>query len=323
MRRWLRPIAVAGLVLTLAGCKLLFGGTTNAGIFVVDSGNDRIVNVTDMACSNWATTSAPASFAAPYGIGIDSAGLLYASDQGSNDRIARMDNLTGVGFLTFGTTGTGTNQFNNPAGLRVDISGQVFVADSLNNRVVSFLWGGALWTAYKPTGGDALNTPMGVGWDNNTGTSDRKIYILDSGNSKIVRVDSLATGANRAVFGGFGAGVGQFNLPMGLYLQSGVIYVADTGNNRIVSFNFSEFGNPAPPSWTEYNGIGSGIGGLTSPDGIYIPVVSSQMYVADTGNHRIVRVDLPLTAAGTNPATCGTPGAGVGQFNSPTSIIFR
>jgi hypothetical protein len=41
---------------------------------------------------------------------------IYVSDNGNN-RIVRMDDMTGAGWTAFGSVGSGTDQFNSPAGI--------------------------------------------------------------------------------------------------------------------------------------------------------------------------------------------------------------
>lgn len=70
---------------------------------------------------------------------------------------------------------------------------------------------------------------MGIALD-----STGHIYITDSGNGRIIRMDNIG-GKNWTPYRTCGAGAGQFSNPEGLWVDSGGIYVADTGNNRIVS----------------------------------------------------------------------------------------
>ena len=66
---------------------------------------------------------------------MDRTGRIYVADSG-NSRIVRVDDITGVGWTTLGTYGTGVNQFSHPHGIFVDGAGRIYVADSGNNRIV-------------------------------------------------------------------------------------------------------------------------------------------------------------------------------------------
>src|SRR5207245_7913792 len=60
---------------------------------------------------------------------------IYVADE-SNNRIVRMDDMTGAGWTPFGTSGSGPNQFRFPSGIFVSAAGQIFVEDALNHLVV-------------------------------------------------------------------------------------------------------------------------------------------------------------------------------------------
>src|SRR5437879_12852428 len=70
---------------------------------------------------------------------------IYVADA-SNNRIVRMDDMTGAGWTPFGTSGSGMNQFNGPFGIFVSAE-QIYVADRNNNRIVRMdSMTGAGWT---------------------------------------------------------------------------------------------------------------------------------------------------------------------------------
>ena len=65
----------------------------------------------------------------PKGAGI------YVADR-LNGRIAYMKDMSGAGWVTFGTTGKGTKQFDNPIGEFMDGAGRRYSADCGNHRIV-------------------------------------------------------------------------------------------------------------------------------------------------------------------------------------------
>ena len=73
----------------------------------------------------------------PFGIAVDSNGLIYVADY-ENNRIVCMSDVTGTGWATFGSSGSGINQFNNPRGIAVDANGSIYVVDESNHRIVHF-----------------------------------------------------------------------------------------------------------------------------------------------------------------------------------------
>ena len=52
-------------------------------------------------------------FSAPWNIVVDSTGHIYTSDRGNN-RVVRINNMSGAGWVTFGSSGSGAGQFNLP-----------------------------------------------------------------------------------------------------------------------------------------------------------------------------------------------------------------
>ena len=62
-------------------------------------------------------------------------GQIFVADS-SNSRIVRINGMTGAGWTTFGSLGSGINQFNNPRAIVVNAAGQIFVADTDNHRIV-------------------------------------------------------------------------------------------------------------------------------------------------------------------------------------------
>src|SRR3989304_2549024 len=63
------------------------------------------------------------------------AGQIFITDF-SNNRIVRINDMTGAGWTPFGTFGSATNQFYGPEGVYVSAAGQIFITDTLNNRIV-------------------------------------------------------------------------------------------------------------------------------------------------------------------------------------------
>src|SRR5438876_9300986 len=60
---------------------------------------------------------------------------IYVADE-SNNRIVRMDDMTGAGWTPFGTSGSGPNQFRFPSGIFVSAAGQILVKNGDNQSVV-------------------------------------------------------------------------------------------------------------------------------------------------------------------------------------------
>src|SRR5439155_1519826 len=88
---------------------------------------------------------------------------IYVADE-SNNRIVRMDDMTGAGWTELGMFGSGPNQFNGPFGIFVS-AGQIYVADRNNNRIVRMdSMTGAGWTEFGTFGNgpNQFSSPFGI-----------------------------------------------------------------------------------------------------------------------------------------------------------------
>jgi tripartite motif-containing protein 71 len=120
----------------------------------------------------------------PAGIAVDLAGNVYVADWG-NHRVQKCDtngNWTAWGAQPWGTPGAGLGQFNNPSGIAVDSAGNVYVADTTNNRIQMRDTSGT-WTEWYNAwnwvpGG--FNGPKGVAVD-----SAGNVYVADQSNQRI------------------------------------------------------------------------------------------------------------------------------------------
>lgn len=88
------------------------------------------------------------------------------------------------------------------------------------------------------------------------------------------------------------------------------VYIADTGNNRIVGT-----ADILGSNWSSIGTLGAGANQFSAPWGV--AVESSKIYVSDSGNCRIVRMD---NITGANWTAYGTCGAGIGQFSNPEGL---
>ena len=329
----------------VVGQKDLFGGSANAGgpisangldtprglifdsqnnLYVSDFNNTRVLRFTGPLSSatsvpaasavwgeaNFATRGVPlqataSTLAGPVGLSLDGSGNLYVAVPHDN-RVLVFPTVTGIGGTAqnilgqsdFTSTAINANvfpqaspsSFSTPADVKVDQSGNVFVADSANNRVLQFpagtktsvrVWGQSDFTSnginqIKP---GSINYPFQMAIDYST--APFALYVSDANNNRVlVWKDSVrfrnGDPADMAI--------GQPNL-------------------RTAVANVDTEGAPSRTS-------------LSAPTGIVVNPADGTLYVADSGNNRILRYPRPVDQAGRI-----TPDAVIGQadFTSSTS----
>jgi len=178
-------------------------------------------------------------------------------DSGDNDYIA--DDICFV--AEFGTSGDDDGEFDQPSGLALDTgSNFLYVADTGNDRIQiidvngncdsgdnDYLADDICFVAEFGISGDddgEFDQPSGLALD----TDSDFLYVADTDNDRIqiIDVDGNCSGNIELAddicfvdeFGGRGSGDGDFNSPSGLTLDGSndLLYVADTGNERIKEF---------------------------------------------------------------------------------------
>jgi len=238
--------------------------------------------------------------------------------------------VTGCTGGSSGDGGAATSaQLNGPFGLLFDSSGNLYIADSNNNRVRKISNGSISTVAGNGTAGFAgdgssatasgteLNSPSGVTFD-----SKGNMYIADSGNYEVREVSggNISTFAGKNTLGaGFGGNLGaavnaQMDNPSSVAVDaSGNVYIADPGanvvsvvcanqtpiactNNVFGSATFAA-GDISTFAGNQASGCGySGDGGLATgaqlcnPNGVFLDAAGN-LYIADTGNHAIRKVN--------------------------------
>jgi DNA-binding beta-propeller fold protein YncE len=138
---------------------------------------------------------------------------------------------------SFGSSGTGNGQFNEPTGIGVNpINGSVVVSDEKNNRVQVFNEKGEFVRTFgsEGTGNSQFKEPRGIAVD-----AKGNIWVTDTGNNRVEEFNEK--GEYLSQFGTKGTGNGQFTSPKGLAVDAkGNIWVADSGNSRVEEFNEKE-----------------------------------------------------------------------------------
>jgi len=294
-------------------------------MYIVDYANNRIRKVdTDGVITTVAGTgysgfsgdggpATQAQLSYPYGVAVDSTGNIYISDQNSN-RIRKVDTngiiTTVAGNGDFDYTGDGgpatQAALGSPAGIALDSSGNLYIADTENSRIRKVDTNGIITTvagngeySYCGDAGAAtsacLNFPTDVAFDI-TGN----MYIADQYNDRIRKISSSGTittvaGTGSAGYSGDGGSAtqAQLNGPAGVETDSlGNLYIADSENFRVRIVDTD--GNITTVAGSGDSGY-TGDGGPATEavlDYIYDLAVDStgSIYFPEPSNQRIRRV---------------------------------
>ncbi len=276
----IRVITPGGFVTTIAGLAGSSGSADGDGsaarfyqpigiavdsagfLYIADANNHTVRKITPAGSVNTIAgragtagnsdgIGAAARFNRPRGLAVDHAQNLYVTDSGN----CTIRKISAIGIVTtlagsagnFGTAdGTGgAARFNNPIGICIDESENLYIADYLNHTIRKLSSDGMVTTlaglAGTPGSADGLgtsarfNSPWGIASD-----PAGNVFVADRDNSTIRRVtpDGLVTTVG-GIAGRIGAADGtgnaaRFQTPRGLACdRKGNLYIADSGNNTI------------------------------------------------------------------------------------------
>ncbi len=252
---------------------------------------------------------ASALFNTPSAIAIDKRGNLIVADT-SNNRIRRIS-TEGVVSTVAGSAEAGyrdgpadQSQFDSPVGVAVDREGNIFVADTYNDRVRKISTEGAVSTiagAGMPGFADGqaesamFDTPCGVAVD-----AQGNLFIADTGNDAIRKITpqgdvSTIVGTSQNADAPY-APDSELDLPVGIAItHDGFLFVASQGNGRVHRITpEGEISLFAGDSSGFANGVGTAAR-FNGPSGIAVDR-QGNLYVADTENY-LVRKIAPIAAS--------------------------
>jgi uncharacterized protein (TIGR03437 family) len=283
------------------------------------------------------------------GVAVDASGNLYIADY-LNSRIRKVSAATGIittiaGGSTTGLTGDGgpasAATFDQPYGITIDASGNLYIADTVDCAIRKISTNGNIATVagtvscgFAGDNGPAkqakLNGPNSVAVD-----ASGNLYIADTGNQRIRRVDTngiitTVAGSGTQGFSGDGslATAANFSTPTGVAVDaSGAVYVADLDNGRVRRFlvggNVDTF---AGTTTTVGDGGPSTRGRMIGVIGVAVDAAGN-LYIADHTNNRVRKVTLSgtITTLAGNGQTgyAGDRGPAASSIlNSPNSVAL-
>ena len=338
-------------------------------VFVADTDNNRVLRFATLASlSNGAapdavlgqpdlTTNGKATTAqgmrGPAGVAVDGDGRLWVADTG-NSRVlwfnmaaskasgAAADGVLGQPGFTSSGSATSAEGMEVPGGVAVDGSGRLWVADTLNNRVLRFdnaadkasgaaadgvLGQPGFTSKLAATTAEGMWSPYGVAVDVNG-----RLWVADAANSRVLRFEAAAGkpsgAAADAVLGqssftgrAWGAGATLMYWPSGVAVDlGGRLWVADSANRRVLRFDAAAGkssgaaadGVLGQPDFTS-DGRATSAQGLGYADGVAVSG-DGRLWVADSANNRVLR----FNAAAGKPNGAAADGV-LGQGNFTTT----
>jgi sugar lactone lactonase YvrE len=367
----IRKVTPAGVVTTLAGSGTLGSadGTGTAAqfayplgiaidpagtVYVSEGTNHTIRRISMPAAVVTLLAGAPAKsgssdgagsaarFVQPGGITADSAGNLFVADSNNNTirsitPAGAVSTLAGSPGVMGSLDGSGSAaRFLFPRSLTTGPDGNMYVADSSNNRIRKLTTAGVVTTlagssfgSNDGTGASAqFKSPYGIGADNNG-----NLYVADNGNQTVRKVTPAGVvtvfAGTTGVTGSTDAtgAAAKFNSPAGVAVDgNGDVYVADNGNHTIRKIT------PAGVVSTLAGSAGStgsadGIANaarFNSPSALAVGT-DGNLYVTDQGNHTIRKVTqagVVTTVAGVAGQRGILPGSLPGSLDNPSGITL-
>lgn len=291
------------------------------GIAVDSTGAVYVANTHRARVDKWnANGQFMMSFQAPYGqrvndVAVDSGDRVYV--------VYGAEAIFGVGVYDTegnhlrdigGGSGSGDGQFQWPQSVAIHPGGDVYVADTGNDRVQKFDAEGHFIAAWGEQGSDSgqFLSPYGI-----AASSDGRVYVSDRDNHRIQVFDT--DGQYWTEFGGQGYGDGMLDFPRGLALDSNqTLYVADTLNHRIQAFSAA---GDYIGKWGRSEDVqSSGFGEFNRPSDVAFNA-KDEMFVVEANGGR-VQVFAPVSSAADLSGLTVTPGMAELPFG-PTMEILK
>jgi sugar lactone lactonase YvrE len=279
----------------------------------------------------------PVTLADPFGVAVDAEGAVYITDAGESNRIQKLapdGTITTLAGASEGFADGADAQasFHTPSGLAIDVAGNLYVADTGNNRirkvtpegVVSTIAGeGTAGYVDGPSGQARLNGPIGVAVD-----EAGNVYIADTYNDRIrkISIDGQVTTL-----------AGEFDTPCGIVVAGdGSVIVADTGNNQLrkiatdgnvttLTINNTDLSRPIGVAITHDNYLYvteldrsrviqiapdnasyTIASGFNQPTGVTVNPNTHELYISDSGNYLVRKLVQQTDVANQNVANATT-----------------
>ncbi len=268
----------------------------------------------------------------PQEVATDSSGDLYISDE-SNNRVLYYPSGSTTATRVYGQSGSFTSttannggvsatSLNGPWGMVLDSSGNLYIADTGNNRVLYYPAGSTTATRVYGQAGSFTSTTANNGGVSATSLAGSEEIALDSygnlyasdyhnnrvlyypaGSTTATRVYGQAGSFTSATANNGGVSATSINGPDGVTLdKSGGLYVGDYGNNRVLYYPSGSttatrvYGQADSFTSTTANNGGISATSLNGPQAVSLDC-NNNLYVVDDGNNRVLYYPIDSTTA--------------------------
>jgi trimeric autotransporter adhesin len=335
-----------GRLMLAASAALVVAGTLSVGTAQAASTSGTILTVAGNGTAGYSGDGhepRKAELNVPTGVAEDQSHDIFIGDT-QNNRVRKftqpqLNNLStdvistiaGNGTAGFGGDGgpaTGA-ELNHPSGVAVDPGGNVYIADTGNNRIREVSTSGIITTVAGsgtcssarsdgPATKASLCLPTGIALD----AADKNLFISDTGHNVVRELNlsgkTISTFAGTGQIGSSGDGGAATNAklagPTGIATDtSSDVYIADTGNCRVrvvkANLTINAFAGTGSCGFSG-DGGGAAVAKLSLPTGVGLDPLGD-VFISDTGNSRIREVTGALNGAGGTISTfagTGTPG---------------
>lgn len=242
----------------------------------------------------------------PMGVAVAPDGRVYVTSTGG-DRTVHMFDRRGAAIGTFAPpdTASGARALVYPA---VSPSGDVYVTDRGAGTIHRFSAEGQFISSIaSPLGAGTVWNPLGLTFD-----EAGNLYVTEvtPGQHRVLVLDS--SGALLRQFGKEGQAPGDFWFPNGIAVAEGRIYVADSNNGRIQTFDMDG-------TLLAMIGRGTAKGDLGMPRGLGVDLKNHLLFVVDTVSHSVSVYEISKPAA-KFLQTFGEAGIASGEFQWPNGL---
>jgi DNA-binding beta-propeller fold protein YncE len=253
----------------------------DGNIYIVDASDTKLkkINAAGIYQSTWGENGKESkSLRAPGGVAVDGQGNVYVTDSKtcSVSKFAKNGRIV----KKWGEQGTQPGELLGPAGIAVDRKGDLYVADVRNNRVVKYSAEGLVkktWGQQGIRSGEFV-LPFAVAVN-----AKDEVIVVDRGRIQFFSLN----GEFLSAWGKGGAVDNEIKGTGGVCTDPlNYVYIADSGNNRILKFD------PNGKMIGQWGSLGTADGQMINPVAVTVDD-TGRVFVAEKDNHRIQVFKIP------------------------------